>query len=93
MPKKSHKGPQTPDRRHKFNKKKFSAVTFDENERESYLKGMYGAKKRRKQHYIHKVEEEGKIQRKMEKAEIKHRRKEQIEKLKKLLQIQDDVGE
>lgn len=42
-------GKNNNNRHNQFRKKKAStAVTFDENERSEYLKGMFGAKKRRK---------------------------------------------
>jgi hypothetical protein len=42
---KAHKNQQ---HHHQRQKKKNSAVTFDPEERRSYLKGMIGAKKRRR---------------------------------------------
>ena len=41
----------------KRKQKQNSAVTFDEEERSNFLKGMFGAKKRRKQFNKKRVEE------------------------------------
>ena len=38
-------------------RKKQTAVTFDEEDRNQYLKSMFGAKKRRKEFYQKKVEQ------------------------------------
>lgn len=55
--------------------KKQSAVTFDPEERRNYLKGMIGAKKRRREHYYKKVEREQKELKQQERAELRaHRR-------------------
>ena len=43
--------------------KKNTAVTFDSDERKNYLKGMIGAKKRRRQFYLKKVENQKKEER------------------------------
>ena len=76
MGKKSQHSVSNQSNRQKFFKKKHSAVTFDENERDAYLKGMFGAKKRRRDHYIKKVEEETRVEKKLEKAEIRNNRRE-----------------
>lgn len=41
-------------------RQRHTAIVFDENERDQYLKGMFGAKKRRKEHHEKKVQEQEK---------------------------------
>ena len=55
--------------------KKNTAVTFDADERKNYLKGLIGAKKRRREFYLKKVETQKKEERQLEKAEIKAQRR------------------
>ena len=66
--------------------KKHSAVTFDAEERSKYLKGMIGAKNRRRQFYQKKVEREKKEERHQERTEVKAQRRDQLQKAKDLLQ-------
>ena len=60
---------------HKNNKKN-SAVTFDYQERQDYLKGMIGAKKRRREFYQKKVEQELKDSKKQERSDHQAQRRE-----------------
>ncbi len=38
-------------------RQKHTAIVFDEKERDAYLKGMFGAKKRRREYHQKRVEE------------------------------------
>jgi len=70
---------------HKNNKKN-SAVTFDYQERQNYLKGMIGAKKRRREFYQKKVEQELKESKKQERADYKAQRREELQKARELVE-------
>jgi ribosomal RNA-processing protein 17 len=65
--------------------KRNTAVTFDEEDRHNYLQGMIGAKKRRREFYNKKMEQEQKETRKQERHDHKEQRREELQKAKDLL--------
>lgn len=70
--------------------KKNSAVTFDEDERSNYLKGMIGCKRRRREFYLKKVEKETKDAKKQERLDYKAQRRDELRKAKELLEKLSD---